>query len=652
MIRSISIALILMLAGEIASAADSPPPFLSPIFGDNMVLQRDKPNTIWGWSKPGDVVEVKLAGRTARAVTDADGKWQVRLDPPAPGGPYTIEINGPQRIVLHEVLVGDVWLCGGQSNMQLELAHARDGSNEVAQALHPELRLFVVASRSAYSPVNTVQGSWKVCTPQSVSENGGFSAVAYYFGRRIQQDIHVPVGLVEDCLGGTPAEAWSSPEALRTLGDFDAGLAEVDRLRKAGAPEYGNYVMHWYDEYDLGLKGNWSAADFNDSDWKTVPIPGGFKELGVPDAPAVCWFRREVTLPDPLPPGPAHLQLGIVQRMDTAYINGHWLGGSAWVENPRNYMIHAGDLKPGANVLAVRVFKTLANGGFVSQPDALKLVLGNGQVIPLAGDWKGALSVDARPPHPMPMGFENWPVMPSVLYRGMLQPLAPLALTGAIWYQGEANADRAWQYRRVLPAMITDWRRLFDQGDFPFYIVSLPAFMPHRDVPGDDAWAELREAQAFTASSVKNTGLAVTIDTGEADNIHPKDKRIVGERLAYAALAQTYHEKIPFQGPTFKSMNVDQGTVTIHFAHTEGGLTAKDGAPREFSVAGADRQWHWADAKIVGDTVVLSSAAVPQPEAVRYAWQSNPQATLYNGAGLPAVPFRTDNWPGLTQPKK
>jgi sialate O-acetylesterase len=359
-----------------------------------------------------------------------------------------------------------------------------------------------------------------------------------------------------------------------------------------------------------------------------------------------------VVLPNPLPPGPATIHLGVIERMDTTYINGQWVGASAWVENPRVYFPKDGLLHPGTNLIAVRVFKTKPNGGFMTPGSDLKLVLGNGTTIPLAGEWKGAVSVDARPPHPMPMGFENWPVIPSVLYQGMLEPVAPLALTGALWYQGEANADHAYQYRKVLPAMVGDWRALFGQGNFPFYIVSLPAFMHHQDKPSESSWAELREAQALTAVKIRNGGLAVTIDTGEPDNIHPMDKKIVGERLALCALAQQYGENIPYQGPTFKSLKHLHGALKIKFSHTDGGLVAKGGKPEEFSIAGKDHKWYWADAQIMGDTIVVSSPRVPKPVAVRYAWQSFPKATLYNGAGLPAVPFRTDDWPETTQPRQ
>jgi sialate O-acetylesterase len=642
-------AILSLLTGFNALAADKAPlPFVSPMFGDNMVLQRGKLNTIWGWTNPGQQVRVEIAGHMASAVTGTDGRWEARIQPPEAGGPYVLKIEGSQTVEFHEVMVGDVWLCGGQSNMELPLARVRNGADEVKSANHPEIRLFKVGTHISYSHAPVPEGRWRICSPEAVAADGGFSAVAYFFARRVQQDIHVPIGLVEDCLGGTPAEAWTSPETLRGLKDFDAALNEMDRLKAKGGPEYGNYVMHWYDDYDIGLKGNWASANFDDSSWKTVQIPGGFAELGVPDAPAVCWFRKEIKLPDPLPAGKASIKLGVIERMDTTWINGQWVGASAWVENPRVYPVRDGILKPGTNLVTVRVFKTKPDGGFMTKADGLCLVLGDGSQIPLAGDWKGAVSVDARPPHPLPMGYENWPVIPSVLYEGMLAPVAPLAITGAIWYQGEANADRAQQYRTVLPAMIADWRKLFGQGDFPFYIVSLPAFMPHQDQPVEAAWAELREAQALTAHNVPNSGLAVTIDTGEPDNIHPIDKAIVGERLAYVALARQYGEKIACEGPTFKWLSHDKGTLVLRFDHADGGLVVKGDRPMEFTIAGKDRKWYQADAKIEGDTIIVASPSVPEPEAARYAWQSFPVANLYNGAGLPAVPFRTDIWPGIT----
>lgn len=454
-------------------------------------------------------------------------------------------------------------------------------------------------------------------------------------------------------MGGTPAETWMSPAALQAFPEFAPALAEIERLRSRGGPVYGNYIMHWYDEHDTGLQGaTWAAEGHDDSAWKAVSLKQGFAELGVPETPVVVWFRREIELPDPLPAGAARLQLGVVEKMDTAHINGQWIGASAWVENPRNYAIGEGVLRPGKNLVAIRVLKLKPDGGFQSESEKLRLVLGDGTTIPLEGDWRGAISVDARPPHPLPLGYDNWPTMPAVLNFGMIQPVAPLALKGMLWYQGEANFTRAHQYRTLLPAMIADWRAAFGQGELPFYIAQLPAYMARKAEPGDDWWAELREAQALTARTVKDTALAVTVDTGEADDIHPKEKQPVGERLALAALRGTYGRDVVASGPTVRAAEADADVMRIHFSDTEGGLVVKGDRLGEFAIAGDDRKWVWAEAHIDGSTVVVSSPQVPRPVAVRYAWQANPVATLFNGAGLPAAPFRTDDWPLSTEGRK
>jgi sialate O-acetylesterase len=628
-----------------APSAPQPLPFVSPLFADHMVLQRGKLNTIWGWSDPGDRVTLTIGKHTATGVAGADRRWQVKVEPPTVGGPYEVKISGHETVELHDVLVGDVWLCGGQSNMEFALKGARNGAEEVKTADHPEIRFFTVSGKPAYRHVDVVGGTWKVVSPETADR---ISAVAYYFARRVQKEIHVPIGLVIDAVGGTPAEAWTSASAIRSLHDFDVPMAELDRLTASHAPEYGNYVMHWYDDYDTGIKENWETAGFDDAAWKTVNVPGGFKDLGLPGTPAVAWFRRVVELPDPIPAGRTAIFLGSIERMDTVWLNGQPVGGSAWVENPRVYPLREGVLKPGRNVIAIRVLKTKPDGGFLGKPEELHITLGDGKVIPLAGEWKGRISVDARPPHSLPIGYENWPVMPTVLYNGMLAPVAPLAITGALWYQGEQNSDRGYQYRKILPVMIADWRRLFGQGDFPFYIVSLPEFEHRSETPKDSTWAETRESQAMTAAEVPNTCLAITIDTGDPDNLHPTEKEPVGDRLALCALAKHYGRDVVYSGPVMSSVDRRPDSIVIHFKHAEGGLVVKGTKLEEFDIAGADRKWYRAEARIDGDSVVVSSPSVPHPLEVRYAWQSNPPATLFNGAGLPAGPFRTDTWPGIT----
>ncbi len=626
-------------------ADNAPKPFVSPIFGEHMVLQRGKPNAIWGWTKPGEIVRVQIWESIAETKAEPDGRWMVRIKPPAAGGPYTLTIDGGRHVEWNDILVGDVWLCGGQSNMEMGMQGVHNADQEIASADHPNIRLCVVNKKIAYAPADVPEASWRVCTPETLGAEGwgGFSAVGYFFGRRLQQDIDVPIGLVQNCVGGTPAECWTSAEALRPLGDFNAQLDEMTRLEEKGVPNYGNFIEHWYDEYDVGQQDKWSADAKDDHDWQEVGLKDGFDKLGVDDTPAVCYFRKTIQLPDPLPAGPSTIQLGVVERMDTVTVNGQWVGASAWVENPRRYAIRGRVLKPGANQITIRVFKTKVDGGFRSPATDLKLVLGDGMEIPLADGWNGKVSVKVGGSVPMPVGFENWPTMPSVLYNGMIAPIAPLSITGAIWYQGEANVGRAAQYRKLLPIMIADWRKRFHQGDFPFYIVSLAAFMQHRDQPGDDAWAELREAQDYVAHTVPASGLAVAIDVGDANDIHPKDKKEVGERLALQALANHYGKDVVGSGPRFSSAEIVTGAIRIHFKHVDGGLVVKGDTLEEFAIAGADGKWVRADARIDGDTVVVSSPEVKKPAYVRYAWQSNPKATLFNSAGLPAIPFRTDN---------
>jgi sialate O-acetylesterase len=625
-------------------AAQQPgPPFVSTIFGDNMVLQRNKPDAIWGWSDPGDQVNVEIAGHTATAVAGADRRWQAKIDPPAAGGPYTMIITGHQTVELHNVLVGDVWLCGGQSNMQFALRQAQTGAEDAKAADLPQIRFFTVGQRSAYHPVDTVNGSWNIVTPETA---GRVSAVAFYFARRVQQETHIPIGLIVDAVGGTPAEAWTGVAALQPLHDFDPLITELNRIAAKGTgPEYGNFVMHWYDDYDIGMKEHWAATDYDESNWKQVTIPGGFAGLGVPDTPALVYFRREFDVPDPVPTGRNMVQLGIIEKMDTVYINGQEIGGSSWVENPRQYFIRPGMLKPGKNVITIRVLKTLPNGGFMSKPEDLRMTIGD-KTIPLAGAWKAKLSVDGRPPQPLPLRYQNWPVMPAVLYNGMLQPLAPLSITGTLWYQGEENSPRGYQYRKVLTTMIGDWRNLFQQSNLPFYIVQLPAYLPRSATPTDDDWSDTRESQAVVAETVPNTCLAVTVDTGDPNTIHPTNKEPAGDRVARCALANYYGDKkIVFQGPTLAKVERRKGEIRLKFAHADGGLVMKGGDKLgEFSIAGDDQKFVWANARIEGNTVIVSSPDVSNPKEVRYAWQSNPEATLFNGAALPAGPFRTDRW--------
>jgi sialate O-acetylesterase len=635
-------------------AADKP--YLSPAFGSHMVLQREKPNTFWGWAQPGSEITVSIADQRAKTTTAPDGKWIVHLTPPPVGGPYTLTVDGPSHLELTDIMVGDVWICSGQSNMEFGISNEKDGATEIAHSNDPNLRLYFAPRQVALSPAETNAGQWLTCSPETVIKNGwgGFSAVGYHFGHALRRELNVPIGLIEINWGGTPAEAWTSPEALAPLTDFAPSLQIVDSLRKAGSPPISNYLDLWLARNDLGSnpKAPWQNPDLDDTDWTAAKLSNGFGDVGMSTQPGIVWFRKSFDLPNPLPAGDATLSLGPIQQIDQTWVNGQPIGNSGWGAWPRKYGLYAGLLKSGKNQIAVRVIGKDEKRGFEGPADIMFVQLNNGTRIPLTEGWKAKASAKITKENPGPSSYDQYPNLPVVLFNGMIAPQLPMAIRGAIWYQGEANADRAFQYRTLLPTMIADWRHQFAQGDFPFYIVSLAAFEAHKDTPGDDAWAELREAQALTAHTIPNSGLALAIDVGDANDIHPKDKKTVGERLALVALANEYKKDVIYSGPTYKEMKREGSSLRLTFDHTEGGLKSRDKTLAEFSLAGPDHQWHRATATIDQNTILLNSPTVPNPIAARYAWQANPIATLVNGANLPAIPFRTDDWPAITAGKK
>jgi len=616
-------------------------PSLSPLFSDNLVLQRGKPGVFWGKASPGELVTVSIAGKVATATADASGRWKASLELPPAGGPYEVQVGGPQGLVLRNVLVGEVWLCSGQSNMAFELSHAKGGEEELKSEL-PWLHFFKADTRSSYHVESAVNGTWRSFTPQ---EGRGISAVAYYFAKRLHEELKVPVGIVQAALGGSPAEAWMGGAALARVGDFPRQLEEIAKLDTRQVYPFGSFLMHWLEDNDQGGRNAaWAKPELALTEWSRVTLPGSFTDISSDDNPVIVWFRREIELPDPIPAGAIRIHVGEVEKMDTTFINGRQVGLSSWVESPRNYEIPRDLLHPGRNLVAIRVLRTKLKGGFHAAPEAFNIELGDGVRIPIAGVWNARISLSARPPHPLPLDWENYPTMPTVLYNGMLAPLAPFGIAGALWYQGEANQMNPEQYRRLLPALIADWRQLFGQGDFPFYVISLPVFMKRSPDRIGDGWAGIRDAQLDTVRRVPNTGLVVTVDTGNADDIHPTDKAPVGERAALAALAG--HYRLPFegQGPLVERVDPADGSLRIRFLHAKGGLVMKGASLGEFVLAGADRVWHRAQARIEGECLVLSSPEVPKPLAARYACQANPEAGLFNQAGLPASPFRTDAW--------
>jgi len=654
---SLPLAASLLLAAPVAHATVR----LPALVGSHMVLQRGRPVPVWGWAAPGEQVSVAFCGKTyAVSVPDASGRWQATLPATPAGGPYELTVKGQNTIVLTDVLVGDVWLASGQSNMQMPVKDRPGGyqpvqhaDQEIAAANWPYIRFFTASQTVAYRPQAEVAGSgWQVCSPATVAQ---LSAVAYFFGRDLYQHYKVPMGLLVSSWGGTPAEAWTSAEGLQALPAFGAQVADFARRTTSLNDDQLVYqakqreLLRNVRAYDHGYLPNgqtWAAPQFDARAWPTMPVPGIWESaprLAAYDG--VVWFRKEIDLPASLASQPLTLALGKIDDADSTYVNGVRVGFGSGYNELRRYAVPAGLLHPGRNVIAVRVVDTGGGGGITGEPAELALRPANGTpALALAGPWQYQLGLDpqVQPLPPVPGGGEH---APTALYNGMIAPLQPFALKGVIWYQGESNAARAAQYRALFPALIADWRRHW-QADLPFLFVQLASFMPARPTPTESAWAELREAQALTLR-VPGTGMATAIDIGEAADIHPHNKQEVGRRLALAARHVAYGDnKVVFSGPLYAGMSQAGPAIRLVFSQMGAGLAAKDGAPLQgFAVAGADHKFHWATAKVLGSRIEVQSPEVPQPVAVRYNWADNPNGNLINKEGLPAGPFRTDDWP-------
>jgi sialate O-acetylesterase len=646
MIATMTLALAL-IAGPMADEGQDRP-FLHPLFSDHVVLQRDVPVPVWGWAEPGQRIKVSFAGQSVETTAGADGKWLVKLGPYPAGGPHALAVAGPKSVEVKDILVGDVWICSGQSNMEWPLSQANNAEQEVALANHSRIRLFSVPKKIAIEPTTTVDASWQLCTPENAA---GFSAVGYFFGRELERELDVPIGLINSSWGGTIAEAWASAGALSAMADFRLALDSIrGEKSEAGKPRLtlDEAMAAWWKKNDPGSseQPSWSDPKFDATTWKTMKLPTHWEDGGLPDFDGLVWFRKVITLPESWDGKVARLSLGPIDDRDTTFVNGVEVGHmNAW-NAARNYKVAAGVLKAGRNVIAVRALDTAGPGGFSGEEADMKLALegdGKFQPISLAGEWSYKASTPLGQLSTPPELSDGNPNRVTVLYNGMIAPLKPFPIKGAIWYQGESNVGRAAQYRKLLPTMIKDWRDSFQVGNFPFYIVHLANFLPVQSQPVDSAWAELREAQHLTTKALPNVGLALAIDIGEAADIHPRNKQEVGRRLALNALASAHGKDVEFSGPVFKAKEVKGNAIRLTFDHLGGGLVAKgleklDG----FAIAGTDGKYVWADAVIEGDAVVVSSPKVEKPVNVRYAWADNPVCNLYNQAGLPAVPFRTD----------
>jgi len=620
-------------------------PFVHPLFTNHMVFQRGIKVPVWGWAEPGSLVEIEFQGEKASAKADESGRWQVRLGPFTAGGPYELKIRGPEDVNLQDVMVGDVWLCSGQSNMAWPVSRANDAEEEIAAANYPKIRLFTVPNQISYEPQETVEGTWQTCSPKTVPQ---FSAVGYFFGRALHEQLDVPIGLIHSSWGGTVAEAWTSAEALEGMKEFQSEIKEIRKVAAAlnadGEESQEELIEQWYRTHDPGSQKDsfWASPAYEDSDWSTMSLPTHWEIAGLPDFDGICWFRREISLDSSWEGKKATLQLGPIDDADTVWINGKKAGTTMGWNKPRSYDIPSSLLKEGTNVVAIRVLDTGGEGGLRGQPNELQLTADGLEPNKLAGKWRCQASVDIKELPPLPHLPGTDPNVPTVLYNGMIAPLVSFPIKGAIWYQGESNAGRPVQYRKLLPTMIDDWRNRFQIGDFPFLIVQLANYMEKQQQPVETGWAMIREAQWLTSQDDDSVGLAVTTDIGEANDIHPRNKQDVGSRLALQARKIAYGEDVVAAGPEYVSHRIEGSKVRVQFSSVGDGLTVHGDTLKGFAIAGEDGQFQWATAEIQDDTVVLSSTLIDKPVAVRYNWANNPIGNLFNKKGLPAAPFRTD----------
>ncbi len=616
---------------------------LPKLIGDGMVLQRETSLKIWGWATPGEKIKIDFLNKSFNALADANGKWEISLPPFSAGGPYEMKVND---ILLKNILIGDVWICSGQSNMELPISRVAPlYMDEIANAKNSYIRQFFVPQTYNFKnpQEDLISGSWKEVTPENILN---FSAVAYFFAKEIYNKYKVPVGLINVSLGGSPAEAWMSEEALK---QFPVHYEEVqkfknDTLIQQIETEDRTRISAWYkilSQKDEGYRTpgkRWSDPSVNTSGWQTMKIPGYWKNTDLGAINGVVWFKKDIRIPQAIAGKKAKLNLGCIVNADSVFVNGTFVGNTTYQYPPRRYVIPEGALKEGNNNITIRVVNTAGSGGFV--PDKPYQIVCGEQTIDLKGDWQYKLGATMEPLQGET--FIRW--KPEGLFNAMINPLLHYRIKGVIWYQGESNADRPVEYRSLFPAMIQDWRKHWQQGDFPFLFVQLANFMEAKPQPSESGWALLREAQLKTLALL-NTGMAVTIDIGEWNDIHPLNKKDVGKRLALAAEKIAYNEKnIVYSGPTYKSMQVEGNKIILTFDNTGSGLMIKgDKKLKQFAISGADKQFVWADAVIENNKVIVWNNQVSNPVAVRYAWADNPEgANLYNKEGLPAAPFRTN----------
>jgi len=621
------------------------------LFSNNMVLQQGIEIPVWGWASPGEKITVTIDKTVASAKTTKDGKWSLKFPAMEYGGPHKMTVTGKNTVTFENIMIGEVWVCSGQSNMEFHLITAKNGEEEIAASDYPDIRLFTVKKRISQNPQDQLEdGEWLKCSPATSPH---FSAIAYFFGRELNQKLHVPIGLINTSWGGTVAETWTSDQMIAQNPDF---TNQLEQLKKVNLDDYAKSIEKEVRDrvgetstVDMGMKGDqpiWAAPEFNDTSWKTMQLPGYIESNGLQGVDGIIWFRKEIYLTPAEANQNSTLYLAKVNDSDNTFINGTLVGVTKLqAEKSRVYPIQAGILKPGKNILTVQMEDIGGMGGIYGNPATLYLQCGE-KIISLVGSWKYKVGLVKFNTVLSPNSY------PTLLYNGMIQPLVHYGIRGTIWYQGEGNAGRAKQYQRVFPDLIKDWRNHWNQGDFPFLFVQLANFMKTDSLPQESAWAELREAQSM-ALALPNTGMAVITDVGEALDIHPKDKQTVGKRLAISALKAAYNQDIIYSGPVYTEMKINGNKIALFFDQVGSGMKIRDkyGYIKGFAVAGEDHKFFWATVQLTGpNTLEVTSPEVQNPVAVRYAWGNNPDdANLYNSADLPASSFRTDKWKGITE---
>lgn len=622
--KSFIVTLSVLLLSVIMSAQTPAKVRLPKLISDSMVLQRDVDLDIWGWSDPGTWITVRFNGGYYETKTGEDGRWTVTLPPQKAGGPYIMEVN---EITIRDVLVGDVWLCSGQSNQETPIHRLVELFPEINRSDNNMIRHYKVPTQDSKEALQEEIAGNAVWHSGDASEVMNWTALAYFYAQEAYSQTGIPQGMLVSSLGGSAIESWVSQEHLK---DFPALILDREALEGLEAAMA-----------DKG-EGVWESPDFDDSDWKTMEMPGTWRENGL-DVRGTVWMRKDFEIPESMDGRHAKLSMGTLMHNDRVYVNGIFVGSTGYEFPPRRYHIPAGVLRKGKNTIVVRLNAPGGNGEFIK--DKPYKIIGDAAEIDLTGTWKYNVGTDMSEAAAFADRLKNRKNVGSGLYNGMIYPIRKYKVRAAIWYQGESNAGRAHEYGALMTSLITGWRELWNMPDMPFLLVQLPNYMQTHEQPTDSGWARIREAQLQAFKTIPNTALAVTYDVGEWNDIHPLNKKAVAQRLFLGARKAVYGEKVTASGPVYKDMKVDGDKIIITFTETGRGLMAKGGELKHFAIAGADRKFVWADAIIKGNKVIVSSREVQNPVAVRYAWADNPDgANLCNKDGLLASPFRTDDW--------